>query len=177
MLSKEMRKKRFKVKFTSMDDLLFILQVGTDAIFCIRLVRKKSSPSLFCWFLISMNVSCTTKTNQKKSLFYFHKFNFLLPFCWAHRESEESVCRGHKDIHVIIRKKRRRIHDSRKHRIRFRANLLALLSFSIFFFALIFVYYLWNSLTTSREVWETSVDFLIISVRLRLESYFLQHAK
>lgn len=81
----------------------------TDAIFCIRLRTQELfiSPSFHCWFLISMNVSCTTREHknpepEKNLFFYFHKFNFLLLFPCFCQENEERVCRGHKDIHVII---------------------------------------------------------------------------
>lgn len=156
----------------------------TDAIFCIRLRTQELfiSPSFHCWFFISMNVSCTTRehknrTRRKKNLFfYFHKFNFLLLFPAFVRRMRRECAEDTRTftssssfffdlvLSVIFGKNENASKEDKKHRIRFRANLLLCLAFNIFF-RVLFV-----KLTGDDDDGVGNIcRFLIISVCLRLE--------
>lgn len=121
----------------------------------------------------------TQKPNQKKKnlFFYFHKFNFLLLFTAFVRRMRRECAEDTRTftssssfffdlvLSVIFGKNENASKEDKKHRIRFRANLLLCLAFNIFF-RVLFV-----KLTGDDDDNETGniCRFLIISVRLRLE--------
>lgn len=111
-----------------------------------------------------------TEPEEKKNLFfYFHKFNFLLLFPAFVRRMRRECAEDTRTftssssfffdlvLSVIFGKNENASKEDKKHRIRFRANLLLCLAFNIYFF----VYYLWNWLETTTTKLETSVDSLL----------------